>query len=185
VDYGVKGGLNRSTFNGNSNWTTQYAVGGFVEFQFAAISIQPEILYSVKGDKSNEDQSYITNTPPYSLIYYTIVHTNTITYLDFPVLIKFHLHLPAVMSSIYIGPSFGFLLGANDHAEGFGSTTNTDKKNIFPQHDIGLVLGTGIDIPYRTFKITFDARYDFGLSNLDSIVGVFNRVFSIYVGIKL
>ncbi len=94
---------------------------------------------------------YIINTPPYSPIYYTIVHTSTLTYLDVPVLIKFHLHLPAMISSLFIGPSFGFLLSANDHAEGFGSTTNTDKKNIFPKNDIGLVLGTGIDIPYRYF----------------------------------
>jgi hypothetical protein len=187
ISYGVKGGLNRSSSNNqNADWITQYAVGGFVEFRFRTVSIQPEIFYSVKGDKYNDDvNSYSINTPPYDPVYYTVAHTNTYSYLDIPILVKFHLQIPDMKSFLFIGPSLGFLLSANHHQEELGIATDIENKNAFEKTSYGFVGGIGSDIPFYSFEITLDARY--GLSTLIGIDGhgSFNEVFSIYVGIRL
>ena len=185
INYGVKGGLNRSSSNNqNVDWITQYALGGFVEFRFRTISIQPEILYSVKGDKYNDVNSYIINTPPYDRVYYTVAHTHTYSYLDIPILVKFHLQIPDMKSFFFIGPSLGFLLSANHHQEALGIATDINIKNTFEKTSYGFVGGIGSDIPFYNFEITLDARY--GLSLIGTVGHEsFYEVFSIYVGIKL
>jgi hypothetical protein len=57
ISTGITGGLNFATFGGSevssATTNTQYAAGVFAEISFPLlpISIQPEILYSIKGAK--------------------------------------------------------------------------------------------------------------------------------------
>jgi hypothetical protein len=121
INFGIKGGLNYSSFSGTTKWTSQYAIGGLIEFQFGSISIQPEILYSVKGNKSDEI-IYVAGKP------YDVVFTEALTYIDIPLLLKIHLHLPLEKYSLLIGPSLGFLINANQHIAGSGIVSDNDNK---------------------------------------------------------
>ncbi|MCX6121093.1 MAG: porin family protein [Ignavibacteriales bacterium] len=179
INYGIKGGLNYSSWwSGNSIWITQYAIGGSFEFQFKAVSIQPEIFYSKKGAKI-DDIIYVAG------IAHNVVHTKTLAYLDIPLLVKIHLPQPINGISLLIGPSLGILLSANDNIEGEGISSSIDNKNDYSNKDLGLVIGTGIDIPLEIICLTIDARYEFGIWTLDPSErkGVYNRTVSIYIGI--
>lgn len=172
ISKGIKGGLNMANFGGSdaggSSGITQFAAGIFVEFNLPGpFAIQPEALYSVKGSKGTALGVEITQT---------------LSYIDIPVLLKYKLPTPGVTPSVYVGPSLGILVGAKAKANG----SEVDDKSAFPSSDIGAVFGAAIQLPLGATNLTLDARYDMGLSTLDKsgAAKVYNRVFQILVGIS-
>ncbi len=182
ISNGIKGGLNLATFGGSDvdpdvKATTQFAMGGYLELRLPiGISIQPEVLYSVKGSKFVQ-----------SIVGVTYTNTQTITYVDIPVLLKYHLPVPILRPSIFVGPSFAVLVAANMHSEGAGSSSDTNNKDTFPTSDAGVVIGAGLTLPILLLDLNLDVRYDYGLSSLDKNgkANVYNRVVSILVSTTL
>ena len=180
ISKGIKGGLNFATFGGSDAQSgvtsnTGLAAGVFAEISLPGpISIQPEVLYSVKGYKL--DVPGISST------------TGTYSYIDIPVLVKFYLlPLPVFKPFFFAGPSFGFLMSAKEKKDNtfLGTSSEADVKYNTTGTDIGLVIGVGAKLSLIVIDLTVDARYNMGLSTLDKSgnAKVYNRVVAVYVGI--
>jgi len=180
ISKGIKGGLNFATVGGSDAPTgttsiTGVAVGVFAEISLPGpISIQPEVLYSVKGFKV--DAGGFGST------------TDTYSYIDIPVLVKFYLlPLPVFKPFIFAGPSFGILMSAKEKTDNtfLGTSSEVDIKDNITGTDVGLVIGVGAKLSLLVLDLTVDARYNMGLSTLDKSgnAKVYNRVVAVYVGV--
>lgn len=95
-------------------------------------------------------------------------------YVNIPIILKLYL---AAGVNLQLGPQFGFL----NKAELDGQ----DIKDLLKSSDISAAFGIGWD---ALFRLTFDARYNLGLSNNNDDSGsetIKNQVFQISVGYKL
>lgn len=178
---GIKGGLNLTTLY-SSDVSTDHMKAGFNAGLFAKLpvtrgfSIQPEILYSLKGAKSNYD-NFVQGSGEYRF---------NLGYIEVPVL-----------AVVNLGPNF------NIHAGGYAAyLVNANVKNVndngdiqgatdlstgdFNRWDFGLAGGVGFDIG----NFTLGARYNYGLSHIGksgNLAGELagnskNAGFSIYAG---
>jgi hypothetical protein len=133
--------------------------GAFTLFKFAMFGIQPELLYSQQGSKFSDVQFDELKT----------------SYVTIPVMAKFYL-FPGF--NIQAGPQFGFLTMAELDGD--------NAKDFVNSSDITANVGLGADLP---FGLTFDARYNFGISdaNDDSAYdgSLKSRVFQFSVGYKI
>ena len=159
---GIKVGVNLATASGSDatppagvtkSMRVGLALGGFVGIGAGPLTIQPEVLYSMKG-------------VVYKATFFGITGTSTeqLNYLDIPILVKYDLAPAPTKISIYAGPSLGILLSANEKFEvtGLGSTT-ADIKDSVNSTDIGIVVGAGVGL---AGGISIDARYQVGLSSV-------------------
>ncbi len=175
VGIGIKGGVNFANIGGadartDSKSLTGFAAGGYLEISLPVLfTIQPEVLYSMKGFAV--ERQYDKHT----------IHFN---YLEIPVLVKYSFPVPVVKPSLYAGPAMGILLSAKEEDE-FGGlpTVETDFTDNTTSVDWGLVLGASANIAV----ITVDIRYTLGLATVEKNIPakVYNRVWSIMVGIPL
>jgi hypothetical protein len=179
--FGIKGGLNLTNlYVDNSN--DEHIKAGFNAGVFAKIpitkgfSIQPELLYSVKGAKETYS-NFIQGDGEYRF---------NLGYVELPVLAVVNL---APNFNLHLGGYAAYLTNANvknvdDNGSIDGATDlNTDK---FKRWDFGLVGGLGFDIQ----NFTIGARYNYGLTGIgksDNITGDLlkdskNAGISVYVG---
>jgi Outer membrane protein beta-barrel domain len=144
--FGAKGGLNVSTLSGSDIKSAESHVninlGVYARLPIARrVSLQPELVFSGQGAKfSNPDESFPIN------------------YLNVPLLLRFGL---GEGFAFYTGPQLGFLLSAHDKFNG----TSTDIKNVYKSADFSWAVGFGYRIP--TTNLGLDARYNFGISNIE------------------
>ena len=174
ISKGLIGGVNMATIGGSDASGDAQSVNGFAGGLFLELnipgpfSIEAEGLYSQKGSK-------------YSATITTV--TDTYTYADIPIFLKYHFPFPAVKPYIYAGPSYSILLSANRRTEvANASSVDTDVKSVLAASDVGAVVGIGV----RFAIIRIDARYNLGLSTIDKSgsLKVYNRVASLYAGIE-
>lgn len=116
-------------------------------------AIQPEILYSAKGQKLEFDN------------YTQFINLN---YLEIPILFKLLIPAGIITPSLYAGPAFASKLGkvnGKDVSDGdvqYWTDENTDKcVNGF---DFGIAMGGDIGIKAGPGTIIIDARYTLGLT---------------------
>lgn len=175
----LKGGLSSATFKGDdiqgNEAISQFAVGMAIELDLpGSFSIQPEILYSLKGTR------VAGAVPPSQLI--------NLAYVDIPLLVKFSFPVPVLNPSVYVGPSIGILLSAKGKSEGaIPPTPDQDLKGDFARTDYGVVIGAGILVPLLITDVSIEARYYHGLNKLDKdgTLKQYNRVISLLAGITL
>jgi hypothetical protein len=126
VKFGLKGGANIANVNGNftgelSNWksTVGFCAGIFLELNLGRIlTIQPEVLYTVKGADSGTGKLKFD-------------------YLEIPVLLKLRIPTGSVHPFVFAGPAFGFSLKA---------LIDGVKISDMPTADYGAVLGGGLQL---------------------------------------
>ncbi len=175
VAIGIKGGLNFANIDASSagaafNSRTGYHAGAFALIKFGKIGIQPELVYSKQG--SNIKISGIDFDSNYD-------------YFNIPIIVKLY---TVAGINIQVGPQFGFVTGAKGPvADLQGNTTLQDVKDKLNSSDISAALGLGWDAP---FGLTFDARYNLGLTKVNSDAAasssdIKNQVIQISVGYKL
>ncbi|MDQ6472243.1 porin family protein [Flavobacterium sp. LHD-80] len=178
VKFGIKGGVNLSTFTGDvedASSKVGFQVGGFAEFKFSdKFAIQPELLYSLQGAKFDEKGDSYT--------YKENIHAS---YLNIPVMARYYV---VNKLSIEAGPQIGFLLSAKDKWESLENGEKyTGKENIkdsFKSVDFGLNIGAGYDF---TENVSAGIRYNFGLSNISDFEDagkIHNNVISLNLGYK-
>ncbi|WP_035649742.1 porin family protein [Flavobacterium sp. ASV13] len=140
--FGVKGGLNITTFAGGDYWDAKslvgFQVGGFAEIKIIdRLSIQPEVLYSAQGAKiefAGGDSDI------------------KLGYINVPVLAKFYITKQFTAEA---GPQLGFLVSAKNEGE--------DVKDNFKSVDTGFNFGLGYNF---TDNFSAGIRYTVGLSNI-------------------
>jgi hypothetical protein len=149
--FGIKGGANISNVNGSdvSGLTTSSVVGfnagAYLKVPLRhGLSLQPEVVYSSQGFKQTSNG---------------VTGTYTEGYVNVPVLLKYT-HFTGVF--IETGPQIGFLASAKLSADG----NSADWKKYYNSSDVSWVIGVGVKIPAT--PISLDARYNFGLSNIDN-----------------
>ncbi len=154
INLGIKGGVN--VYNVHNDNDTKYdqragynfGLFGHIHFD-GQFAIQPEIVYSAQGAK-NGDTKY------------------NLDYVNVPVLFQYMFDNGFRLQA---GPQVGFLISAKSKT----NNDNTDIKDNYKPIDFGVSIGASYIFPPTGFGI--DARYNFGLSNINknSAVNSTNR----------
>lgn len=154
VDFGIKGGLNFSTFTGgiseiNYKARTSFHLGAVAEINLLEnFSIQPELLYSSQGAEVDGIDDF------------------NLDYVALPILAKFYLTTDKL--SLEVGPQFSFLI--NDPQKAYDNES----------FDFGVAGGLGYKL---TKNIFVQARYTVGLSEVSRYAEVKNSTFQLSAGI--
>ena len=167
--FGVKGGVNYSTFNNTNN--TEYKAGVLAGV-FANISIpatpmavQPEILYAQYGSNFEDTDAKFS-----------------VDYIQVPVLAKFAFGPPKspVVPEVFFGPYAGFKV----NSELQGQNVSVESDDFFESTDLGVAVGAGVNIS----RINLEFRYTAGLTNVvanpDFEDDQKNGAFSLTAGIR-
>ncbi|WP_010229133.1 porin family protein [Gillisia marina] len=167
VMFGVKGGINSSTFSGdgfgdfdNPDSRTSFNLGLLAEIPLSdKFSVQPEVLYSGQGyDIASRNDA---NDVEYQL-----------DYINVPVLAKLYL---VDGLSLEAGPQVGFLVNSeiDSNPSGDGGDVPLDEDQ-FNKVDLSVALGASYKFRGGFFV---NARYNFGLSDVydDSYSGLFRN----------
>lgn len=158
IHAGVKGGMTIANMSDDSEGADSrngLALGGFVGIPLGVtpITIQPEALFTMKGDSETDGD---------------VTSTMKLDYIELPVLAKASF-LPAAAAkpSLFFGPALGFNLSAKAATEGGLLEGEVDVKDATKSVEFGLVVGGGLDIPLQNGarSLGIDLRYTHGLTN--------------------
>jgi hypothetical protein len=151
VQFGVKAGANFSNLSvsgdNGSEADTKTKVGfhggAFVSVPvFSEFTLQPELVFSSQGAKSDMSGNDFT------------LNSN---YLNIPVLLKYNNESGFFAE---IGPQLGFLMSAKVKSGG----VSADVKSAYQSTDVSGVLGIGYLI--KSVNVGIDARYNLGFTNI-------------------
>ena len=157
VKFGIKAGANVANVNGDfsssiTDWKNRvgFCGGIFLELNIGRIlTIQPEVLYTMKGAEATLEEGDLTGTGKLRF-----------DYLEIPVLLKVRIPTGAVHPFIFAGPAFGFNLKAT-FEDLTGQTSDVEGAN---KVDYSAVFGAGVQLGR---SIHIDARYTLGLQKLE------------------
>lgn len=161
VGYGIKLGVPLANFTGSDatpptgvdkKMRIGFGGGAFLTYAFSPMfAVQPELLYMMKGTKWDSAGTSLT----YKL-----------DYLQIPVLLKVMPETGGkIKPAIFVGPYVGFLLSASGALSLFGA--DFDLKDRYKSTEFGLSFGAGVNFLMSKGAITFDGRYDLGLSKIE------------------
>lgn len=141
--FGVKGGLNLTSFAGGNYYDAKslvgFQVGGFAEIKIIErLAIQPEVLFSTQGAKIDGGSFGDFDSK--------------LNYINIPVLAKFYI---TKQFTVEAGPQIGFLVSAK--------TDGNDAKDNFKSVDTGFNFGAGYNF---TENVSVNLRYTVGLANI-------------------
>jgi len=152
-DLGIKAGLNVSKLKSDvaaEENLTGFQAGVFARFGGAGLYFQPELYLGSKGS------SYPTAAQVYSGD-----EKINFTTLDLPLLIGTKVGPGAFNVRFMAGPVVSFLLDKEEPV----ASASQDVKDFrnYKDQALGLQAGAGIDVS----KLTFDVRYETGISNIN------------------
>ncbi len=175
-NFGVKGGVNFATLTGDdadeldAKMKTGFHLGVLAEIMISdKFGIQPEVLYSSQGAKS--DASVFEEFGDVDV-------TLKLDYVAVPVMLKYFVS-PGF--SLEAGPQFSFLSKSEIEAEFGGETETEDLKDDTESFDLGAALGVGYGLP-QGFLV--QARYVMGFSDVYTDADAKNSVIQLSVGWK-
>ncbi len=177
--WGVKGGVNFATLNGDDiespDSRTSFHVGLVAEMPIADIfSLQAEVLYSGQG----AEYDYVVDLPfedPY-----TVNQELQLDYINVPVLAKVYLFKGF---SLEAGPQFSFLV--NDEWDTNPTGDDGDSPSPIRQTANTFEFGVAGGLTFQTEMGLFaSARYNQGVSDIADDLNVQNSVFQISLGYK-
>lgn len=186
ISIGPKAGLALYSYNLSTELNNQWDVSmklGFhagvaVDIPFGMFGLQIEALYLQKGGNWTSEEGFILtdgNGNPIDIgIYESTLSTS---YLEIPMLLKYHFRGKTFGGFLMAGPQLGFGLSgkasdrfvgqtqditADDVELDFGSSRN----DYFKSSDFSLAFGAGFFYELDFGKIIVDGRYVAGLSNV-------------------
>ncbi len=181
ISFGVKGGVNFANLVGTDVYggdsKTGWTAGVVVEFSLTdKFSIQPEVLYSAQGAKSNFSfpENNVLNR------YHVDIDLD---YINVPIYAKYYI---VDGLSIDAGPQFSFLVNNSIEIQKTVPllpkpiTTNT-KQDLSNKKSFGVdgSVGFGYKAPEGIF---IQGRYNFGLLDVESNENARNSVIQISIG---
>ncbi|MGC8595582.1 MAG: porin family protein [Candidatus Kryptoniota bacterium] len=188
LQYGGKIGLNFANVNGKdaSNYypgngtRTGLLIGGFVDYAFAPmLSVQPEVLYSMKGTSGSTTN--INGVP--------VSYTMAVNYIEIPVLLKFKLPLAPgtpVNANIYAGPDFAFNVASSLTVSSGGQSQTTDESNNTNGFDFNLAFGGGVGFKVGPTTLGIELRYSLATGTADKTGGdIRNSVFGLIASVGI
>ncbi len=185
---GFVGGLNVSDLNfedvGSSGSTNSFHAGVFANFSVGqSLSIQPELLYTVKGAE-------VVDFGP------VLGQDLKLTYLQIPVLAR--LSFPANSNTrghIFAGPAVAFELNCKVEGEVLTLDTSVDCASFgggeggpidTSSTDFSIMFGGGLNFDLNGTLLFLDARFDVGISDIEDRTGlasVRNRTLMLSAGV--
>ncbi len=161
LGFGVKAGLNIAdlkdleaidTLDALENEAQTGFVGGaYLKFPLGPFRLQAEGLYSVKGAKGTYRNSLGSHQ-----------WETKLTYLEFPLLMRYEMPTPALKPFFYGGASAAFLIKAEQRNKVLDSDWDeVDIKDDLKSADYSLIAGAGIEL----LGLTLEGRYTHGLSD--------------------
>jgi hypothetical protein len=167
VSGGVKAGVNFAKISIDPEEEdfknkTGFVGGAFVDFAVGdRLSVQPELLFSMKGAKFEEDDGTEGKLE--------------VNMIQVPVLLK--VGFGAAGPFVVVGPGFGFRTSAKIKADGFEEDIKDDVATV----DVSGIIGVGVQFGPGSIE----ARYDHGFNDLDEDdeSEARSRTFSILFGI--
>ena len=113
---GVKGGLNIATLTGDDVEDAKskigFAFGGFLTYEVNEMfSLQPELLFTMKGSKYDEEDTETDEDGWQS--YYKYEGSWNLNYLEIPVLAKLKIPMEGnIKPNVFMGPALGINISA-------------------------------------------------------------------------
>ncbi|GAO44353.1 porin family protein [Flavihumibacter petaseus] len=149
VQFGVKGGLNITSFVGESSYNVESKaglhVGGLARIAVTdAFRIQPEIVFSTQGARTERE------IDGYKIRYAT-------NFINVPVMVQYHFPQRFYAET---GPQLGFLVSAKQKYDGDAHDFSDDAKKV----DFSWGFGLGFHL---LPELGINARYNLGISRLD------------------
>jgi hypothetical protein len=176
ISYGVKGGINFASVSFDPSEDTNtgtrigIAVGGSVALPLGSrLTIQPEGLFSQKGEKADLDG---------------VVVKLEIDYIEVPVLVKYAITQGSRSFHVFGGPSMAFKVRSKATASFGGTTVETGEDELIKDTDFGVVVGAGMDFG----KWSVDGRYTMGFADINNDEAdetkIRTRTISVLAGIR-
>lgn len=166
----------------NKDFKTGLRMGAFYIYPInRSVSVQPEILYSMKGE------AYQWRILADHQVLYSGKDITSIDYLEIPLLIKIAIPIfPIFRTKLLIGPSFAIKLRSRAKSIDNGKTHEYDLKEI-KRSDIGITVGGEFKFFVFNKEIMLDTRFILGLSVIEKARQYYdpktkNLVFSILIG---
>lgn len=159
VNFGVKAGLNLSTWNyDDASLRPGFHAGGFATVQFSRMfAVQPEVMYSMEG------AAWEGKLDAFGFSLANAKVTSTVHKLNVPVMLQF---TPISMLTIEAGPQFGFNLAVSHHIKSniagiveTESDVDVDKEN-YNMFEMGIAAGLKLNL---TRNMAIGARYVYGI----------------------
>jgi hypothetical protein len=173
--FGPEFGFNFSKFGKDGDATdfnTGVVLGGFLTYSIRdTYAFTGKILYSQKGAKDSDSD--------------TRLHLN---YVEVPILFRLFFNREgAIRPNAFIGPSFGFLTGAQGKIGSGDYESINNYKDQYNNFDLGLGAGLGVNIRVANeMYLIFDARYTHGLSDVSKSAGdVNNQAIALTAGLSI
>jgi len=175
ITFGVKAGMvfagisDTPVFiDGISDWENSMRkglMGGiFMNYEVAgSFSIQPELLFVMKGFElsySDSDEDLDIDV------------TGKFNYIEIPLLARFSIPVEGAFSPWFcFGPSFGFNISHDVEGDfSFGGSPRQDISGDFDdvtkKNEFSLIIGGGFEYPFGKGTLTFDIRYELGLTKI-------------------
>ncbi len=179
VQLGIRGGASAAKLTGADVQDLEGTIKnklGFTAGIFLAINIgkiitiQPEVLYTMKGSQIEDPLGEYTGK-----LYGD--------YVEIPLLLKIRIPTPGIQPAIFAGPSVGFKLKEKLQINGEDVPL---EERLLENNDYGAIFGAGLDFG-RHFMI--DVRYSLGLKKVLTAIeegtqpDVKNGVWSATIGI--
>lgn len=155
--FGIKGGINYSNLKTKDDLTGEnsimgYQAGIFTRVGAAGFYFQPELYLGTKG---NEYTSIETNSGMMD-----VKGKIKFTTLDLPLLVGTKIGTNKLNLRFMAGPIVSFIIDENNNL-GTAYNSVTDFGN-YKKQTLGFQAGSGVDLG----NLTFDVRYEAGLSNI-------------------
>jgi hypothetical protein len=170
---GLKGGVNINKINGQSyksGYNYNYQVGGFFQFNFGRLGLQPEVNFAQSSSEFSKEAADVYN----DLFRGGSQKSAKLNYIKVPLLLNVNVGLSKHVK-LQIGPQFSGLL--KQTVDSLKSS-----QSLFKTSDFSMVGGLWIQIPV----VHFGARYELGLSNVNDIDNKEkwkSQAYNIFVGI--
>jgi len=170
---GIKGGANISKINTDNlseSTVTGYQFGAFARIG-TGFYVQPEMYVGSKGGQFNYESSG-TNTGGYARVRFTS--------LDVPVLLGKSFGAKSFNFRVMAGPIYSYVLNTN---ESFSDNLGNAYRDLgnYNNSTLGYQAGAGIDLG----TISLDARYEGGLTQVNSKYGQRDNLWHISLGFKI
>ena len=176
VKFGVKAGPQLTNIVGDDAGESEmkfgFHAGGYANIRFAEqFAFQPELLFSLQGDKNEEE-----------VLGSTYTSTSNLSYINIPLMMKWYAYDGL---NFEFGPQVGFNVAGKGKVEGPDGSIEGDLENVAPV-DFGVNIGAGYEMP---MGLNFGIRYGRGLTSVSDAedldgdkIKAFNSVISLGIG---
>ncbi len=166
-EFGVMGGLNISSLTGRvySSPTAGFVAGGYMRYEFSGgWSLEPEILFSMKGGYMSEESA--ANLPVTEGLYVPMTGVLTLDYIEVPVLLDVPaLKLPFLSAKldVFAGPAFAAnVISRQEIREYYNNSWHSftsNSSNGIQWFNFNLAIGGGPTFNLGTTNLGIEVRY--------------------------